>query len=174
MFQRPIIVAAVGCSMACDDAIGLHLASSLDDGTVLSEAGMDMPSGILEFRRWEDADSLTVAQELLECEKPVFLIDCANMGLEGGASRTFDPDSLRCHSSSVSCHGFGMAEALELAATLGFNLPVRIFGVQPFDCSPSLEMTPEMMACYDRVLLECCTALNAFLLELNLCASQSP
>lgn len=141
--MKNILVVAVGCYCAGDDAVGLHLARDL----------AALNSGV-ELRLWEDADSLTVAQELLETERDIFLIDCADMGLPGGSTRIFERESLRFRTSSVSTHGFGMAEAIDLACTLGFSSDIRIFGIQPFDCSPGKSLSEEMWECYPAILRE--------------------
>jgi hypothetical protein len=54
--------------------------------------------------------------------------------------------------SSVSTHGLGLAEGLELARTLGFNQPASIFGIQPFDLSPGQGLTPEMTSRFPLLL----------------------
>ena len=152
--QSAVIVAAVGCAMAGDDAIGLHLAAALKE---------DLKN--MDIRFWEDADSLTVAHDLLGLSKPVFLIDCADMGLPGGVTRVLDPGQIKMTSSTVSCHGFGLADAIGLAMSLGLQASVRIFGVQPFSCSPGTLMSPEMVSCFDRILLECKKAVTTYSLE---------
>jgi hypothetical protein len=60
--------------------------------------------------------------------------------------------------SSVSTHGMGLAEGLELARTLGFDQSARIFGVQPFDLSPGQGLTPEMTSRFPSLLDSLCEA----------------
>jgi hydrogenase maturation protease len=141
--MKDILVAAVGCYSAGDDAIGLHLAKDL--------AALNPD---VELRLWEDADSLTVAQELLETKSDILLLDCADMGLPAGSTRIFRRESIRFRTSSVSTHGFGLAEAVDLACTLGFSSDIRIFGIQPFDCSPGKSLSEAMWECYPAILRE--------------------
>ncbi|MBF0626663.1 MAG: hydrogenase maturation protease [Magnetococcales bacterium] len=130
-------VIGVGSRGARDDAIGLLLVEALAQSTA---------SPGLTPLLWEDADALTVAHDLLALTEPVLIVDCANMGLEGGAWRHFRPrdGELKITRDALSTHGLGMAEALEIACGLGFDHPVRVFGVQPFDLSPQPGLTPEM------------------------------
>lgn len=132
-----LVLIGVGSRAARDDAIGLHLVES-----VAAQA----PAPTLTPLLWEDADALTLACELLELGQPVLIVDCADMRLEPGAWRLIHPkqDRLRLAWDSVSTHGLGIAEALEIAESLGFSHVVHLFGVQPFDLTPGRELTPEM------------------------------
>ena len=91
---------------------------------------------------------------LLEWHRPVILVDAANMDLAPGEYRFFsDRDaSMILKTSSVSTHGLGLAEGLELARTLGFDQAACIFGVQPFDLSPGQGLTPEMTSRFPSLL----------------------
>jgi hydrogenase maturation protease len=102
----------------------------------------------------ESADAATVAASLIEWRRSVILVDAADMDLAPGEHRFFcDSDvSLILKSSSVSTHGFGLAEGLELARTLGYDQSVRILGIQPFDLSPRKGLTPEMTARFPYLL----------------------
>ncbi|PIE02588.1 MAG: hypothetical protein CSA81_06280 [Acidobacteria bacterium] len=155
MIEKPIVVAALGSPMASDDAVGLHLLKK-----------MDTFSGNIEKKFWADVDGLTLAQELMDLEhRAVFLIDCADMGIPPGETRTFNQNALKLSSSSVSTHGFGVQEALQLVSALGCSIDARIYGVQPFDCSPSTRMTSEMEARFPAILLACRKSIEAFILE---------
>ena len=114
-------------SRACgDDAIGLHLVERLG-----------ARSGV-RTHLWEHRDAFDIASGLLELDAAVMLVDCADMGLAPGSWRAFDADDARLAQAvnTVSTHGFGLADALALARTLGHDQPVRVFGVQPFDIRP--------------------------------------
>jgi hydrogenase maturation protease len=138
------IVVGVGTPASGDDEIGLSLVRALS----LQEefAGRCI---LLEC-----ADAATVASSLLEWQKPVILVDAADMGLTQGEYRFF-PDSsasIAIKGSSVSTHGLGLADGLELARTLGYDRAVRIFGVQPFDVSPKQGLTPKMSELFPSIL----------------------
>lgn len=102
----------------------------------------------------ECADAAMVASSLLEWQQPAVLVDAADMSLAPGEYRFF-PDSnavITLKASSVSTHGLGLAEGLELARTLGFDRAVHIFGVQPFDLSPKPGLTQEMTKIFPSLL----------------------
>jgi hydrogenase maturation protease len=138
------LVAGVGTPAAGDDEIGLALVRALSRD----------PERAARCRLLECADAAMVATALLEWRQPVLLVDAADMGLAPGSYRLFPEShaSLALKTSSVSTHGLSLADGLELARILGFDLPVHIFGVQPFDVSPRRGMTPELTALFPRLL----------------------
>lgn len=130
-------VVGIGSRLRADDAIGLHLVRNLK-----GQPGV-------RTHLLEDRDALEVASLLLELTAPVLLVDCADMGLGGGQWRVFglNEAELRSYARTVSTHGLGLAEALKLALQLGLQLPVRIFGVQPFSLAFKACLSPPMTAC---------------------------
>jgi len=122
-------VIGIGNLYAGDDGVGVRLVERLSK----RRPWMD-----LSFLLWEDTDALTLTHDLIDLGSPVLIVDCADMGIEPGEYRWFDARStrLKLQTDSVSTHGLGMAEAIELAQLMGFDMPVTIFGVQPFDLSP--------------------------------------
>ena len=138
------LVAGAGTPAAGDDEIGLALVRALSRDA----------DHAARCRLLECADAAMVATALLEWRQPVLLVDAADMGLAPGSYRFFPERhaSIALKTSSVSTHGLSLADGLELAKTLGFDLPVYIFGVQPFDVSPRRGMTPGMTALFPRLL----------------------
>jgi hydrogenase maturation protease len=137
-------IAGLGTYLGHDDEIGLALVRALS-----AEEAFAARCVLLE-----SADAATVASSILEWQQPVILVDAANMGLGPGEYRFF-PDgdaSVIIKTSSVSTHGLGLAEGLELARTLGFNRAVCIFGIQPFDLSPGQGLAPEMISRFPLLL----------------------
>lgn len=130
-------MAGIGNRWSSDDAVGLRLVESL--------AGRQLGHGV-ETVLWEDADALTLTHELLERDRPTLIVDCADMGSPPGDWRHFPSGAahLALRVDALSSHGLGIAEALSLASSLGFGQPVDIFGVQPFDVSPGLGLSPAM------------------------------
>ena len=124
----PVTVVGLGSRVAADDAIGLELAA----------AARGRPG--VAVLLWEDRDALDLTGALLELDGPVLLLDCADMGLPPGSHRAFAASEARLvpHAAGASTHGFGVADALALAEALGFDAPVRILGVQPFDLRPGV------------------------------------
>jgi hydrogenase maturation protease len=126
----------LGTCLSSDDEIGLALVHALSKE-------IDFPWNSLFL---EAADAALVASSLLEWQQPVLLVDAADMGLDPGNCRFFSDKeaSMILKTDSVSTHGLGLAEGLELARALGFDAPAAIFGIQPFDLSPKPGLTPEM------------------------------
>jgi hydrogenase maturation protease len=120
-----ITVAGIGNRWRTDDAVGLHLVEAV------SKRGVERA----RYRLWEDADALTLTQELLDAPGPVLIVDCAQMGLAPGEWRVLDADAvrLRPYGGSTSTHGLGLAQALGIARGLGCEGPIAVFAVQPFD-----------------------------------------
>lgn len=138
------LVVGVGTPAGSDDEIGLALVRALSREEVYNR----------HCRLLEGADAAAVASSLLEWQQPVILVDAADMGLVTGAYRFF-PDriaTMTLKNSSVSTHGLGLAEGLELARTLGFDHPIHIFGVQPFDLSPKQGLSREMLKLFPFLL----------------------
>jgi hydrogenase maturation protease len=140
-----LTVIAVGSRLSRDDEVALLLVEAL--------ARAPLPEGV-ETRLWEDADALSVTQALLDTERAVVLVDCADMGASPGAWRLFRDDEVRLRGAadSVSTHGFGLADALALARTLGFGEPVWVFGVQPGDLRPGHGLSPAVEARFGETL----------------------
>jgi hydrogenase maturation protease len=137
-------IVGIGSYLNSDDEIGLALVHALSEKS-------DWASHCI---LWEGADAATIASALLEWCRPTVLVDAANMDLPPGDYRFFpDQDAtVTIKDSSVSTHGLGLAEGLQLARNLGFEQPVRIFAVQPFDLSPKQGLTPEMAAGFPALL----------------------
>jgi hydrogenase maturation protease len=139
------LVVGLGAYLSSDDEIGLALVQSLSQ-----DAGFAGRCVLLA-----NADAATVASSIIEWRRPLILVDAADMNLSPGECRFFaDSDaSVILKTSSVSTHGMGLAEGLALARTLGFDRPVFIFGVQPFDLSPRQGLTSEMSIRFPALLI---------------------
>jgi hydrogenase maturation protease len=138
------LIVGIGSYLSRDDEIGLALVGALSRE----------PTWTVWCVLLDSADIATVASSLLEWDKSVVLVDAANMGLAPGEFRFFPERdaALFLKDDSVSTHGFGLAEGLQLARNLGFSRPVYIFAVQPFDLSPRQGLTPEMAALFPTLL----------------------
>jgi hydrogenase maturation protease len=137
-------VVGLGAFLSSDDGIGLALVRSLSQDAEFAGRCVLL----------DDADAATIASSILEWRRPLILVDAADMNLDPGEHRFFaDRDaSVILKNSSVSTHGLGLAEGLALARTLGFDQPVYIFGIQPFDLSPRQGLTSEMSARFPALL----------------------
>ena len=132
-----LVIAGVGNRYRTDDAVGLRLVEEWQS------FGRDLGGAEL----WEDFDGAAVAHRLLELARPVLLVDCAEMGLAGGAFRLLDGGKVKKMpgGSVVSTHGIGLAEGLQLAGALGHQQPLWVFGVQPFAIGMGRELSPAMV-----------------------------
>jgi len=120
--KSDITLIAIGNRTMGDDGIGLALVEKIKD---------QLPDNV-DVQIWESKDALSVVAELLEICTPIVVVDCADMGLEGGAYRWFKQSecSLEQHHNVISTHGFGFSDALALAETLGFKQDLYFFAIQ--------------------------------------------
>ena len=148
-------LAGLGTRLSSDDEIGLALVQAFSQDTEFPEHCILL----------EGADTALVASSLLEWQHPVIFVDAADMGLDPGEYRFFSDKeaSVTLKTDSVSTHGLGLAEGLEIARALGFDRPAAIFGIQPFDLSPRQGMVPEMKDRFPSLLealkdavMQCC------------------
>lgn len=132
-----LTVVGLGSRSAGDDAVGLALVEALSETA-------NRPKVVLLL--WEDADALTLAHDLLQLPGPVIIVDCAEMGMDAGSWRflPLEHDLLADHRGMISTHGLGMAAAIAMARDLGYDHPIYLFGVQPFDLAISPGLTPPM------------------------------
>ncbi len=125
--KQRLTLVAIGNRNMGDDEIGL----------VLVEAIKKQLSTDIDVLIWENMDALSVSAELLEIQTPIIIVDCADMGLKCGEFRWLKQSecTLTKHLNLISTHGFGFAEALALAETLGFKQDLFFFAIQPSDIS---------------------------------------
>ncbi len=118
-----ITLIAIGNRNMGDDGIG----------PVLLEEIKTQLSDNIDIHFWENKDALSIAAELLEIHNPIVIIDCADMGLNGGDFKWFNRSQclLENHFELLSTHGFGFAEALALVEQLGFKQELYFFAIQP-------------------------------------------
>lgn len=121
--MRPILILGLGNLLQGDDGIGCRVAQELERRT--------LPDGV------EVIDGGTPGVGLLnlfEGRERVIIIDAAEMGLEPGAFKRFEPQDVILTGSAqrFSLHRSGVADALALARELKLTLPeIVVFGVQP-------------------------------------------
>jgi hydrogenase maturation protease len=98
--------------------------------------------------------------ELVEAFRGVhlaILIDAVSSGDDPGTIHRFDATTtpLPAHFGRLSSHGIGLAEAIELARTLG-GLPhgVHVYGIEGADWSPGQGLSPAVERAVARVTAE--------------------
>jgi len=116
-------VIAAGNSFCGDDGVGAAVLDEIRRNETLP--GVDL----VDIR----CDALALLDHLVP-DEPAVIVDAARMGREPGAVVAFRAKEarLRIRGDTLSAHGIGLAEALELARELG-RLPVDllIVGVEP-------------------------------------------
>lgn len=135
MMTTTTIFVAVGNPFRSDDAVGIavlrHLRKDIPPGvTVLRETG----DGAELFEAWKGAGA-------------VILVDAVQSGSPPGTIHRFDAAAEKLPSwfSHSSTHSFGVAEAIELARSMG-ELPSRliVYGIEGLDFSAGTELSPEV------------------------------
>jgi hydrogenase maturation protease len=116
-------IIAVGNSFYGDDGVGAAVLDRIRQDEVFPGAELvDVHT-----------DALALLDHLAVGEKNV-VVDAAQMGLDPGSAVGFRPDEVRLKikSDHLSMHGFGLAEAFDLAGRLD-RMPadVLIVGVEP-------------------------------------------
>jgi hydrogenase maturation protease len=116
-------IIAVGNSFYGDDGVGAAVLEKI------RQDGLFPGADLIDVH----TDALALLDYLVPGEMNV-VVDAAQMGLEPGAAVGFRPPEVRLKikSDHLSMHGFGLAEAFELADQLG-KMPedVLIVGVEP-------------------------------------------
>lgn len=129
------IVIGVGNALRGDDAAGLRVAQLLAERGVenVRESSGETAS-LMEL--WQGADS-------------VLLADAAQSGREPGAVSRFNASTNPLPTEFLHCstHAFGVAEAVELARSLGSLPPqVIVFGIEGVAFEHGAELSPEVAA----------------------------
>lgn len=134
------LVIGCGNAMRRDDGVGRVVARAV--------AGLG----------WAAAEATGEAAALMALfagQDAVVVVDACASGAAPGFIHEFDAVSgpLSAHLSSLSSHGFGVAQAVELARTLGV-LPAQltVFAVEGADFSQGEGLSPEVAAAADRLI----------------------
>ncbi len=97
-----------------------------------------------------------------ESAETIYVVDAAASGAPPGTIRRFDVASaaLPQKISAVSTHGFGLAEAIEIARALK-RLPRRciVYTVEIQACDPGAPLTSAVAAAVDEVIARICAEL---------------
>lgn len=116
-----------------DDGVGLYVAQRLR---------LENVPGVSVFEHGGEGTSLL---DTFADVESVILVDAVSSGAAPGTIHSFDPnkESLPVNTFSRSSHAFGVAEAVELARSLG-RLPehCRIFGIEAACFEMGIGLTP--------------------------------
>ncbi len=154
-----LIVAGLGNRARGDDGIGVHLVESMR---------YTLPPGV-EGVVWEGADAYTLAQELIERERPVLFVDCAQIGGAPGTSRWWAEATANMVLSAEgnSTHGLTLGDGIDLARGLGFGQPLYFFGVQPASIGHSLHLSREVREAYAVLEQSLLSTIDALLISIE-------
>lgn len=117
-----------------DDAVGWQLVDRLQGRAgVVAECLALGPGQLLDAVR--------------DCGRAIVIDGCASGRTPGTITRLVWPDPRIAAAGPRSTHGLGVAELLQLAATLGWLPPqVVLFGVEVGDCRPGGTLSPAVAA----------------------------
>jgi len=120
--SKGTIIIGVGNILRQDDGIGPRIVEHLDSIDLNGKATL-VDGGV---------DALALIDYIKDYRNAI-IIDAVNMGLDPGEIRVFTPDEavLNTRWDSLSTHGFGLAEVLNLVRELGVETNLKIVGVQP-------------------------------------------
>ncbi len=142
-----LCIIGIGNAARGDDAVGVHIARRLRE--------MRMPNFDVHEQSGEGAQLI---EWLARCQA-AFVIDAADFGAAPGQLHVFDaaltatPATLQ----TASSHGFGLAQALELARALG-SLPAtcRVYAVQAAHFDIGAPLSSAVAAAIPRVVDAIC------------------
>lgn len=128
-----------------DDGIGLRIVEHL------ARAGLEQG-----FEAAAVADEGTrLFNYLTEDTEKLVIVDAVDMGLEPGDYRLFKPEDVESRKTTrgLTTHEGDILKVLELAAGLGYPIPaVTIFGIQPGNLGPGLELSPALESRFEAYL----------------------
>lgn len=119
MHQNKTLILGLGNTLRRDDGLGPAVIEGLQSQKL---ANADVQVG--------GQDGLTLLESIREYPRAI-VIDAVDMGMPAGEVRIFAPGEVRVKSDSLSTHGFGLAEAMELMPMLDIQTELKIIGVQP-------------------------------------------
>lgn len=137
------LIVGVGNPDRGDDAVGRLIAASLRDR---------VPSGVAVR---EDNGEMTTLLEWLEGTEKAYLVDAAASGARAGTTHRFAAHEAPLPKTllALSTHGFGVAEAIELARAMGTLPPVCVvFAVEGEDFEAGRPVSAVVAAAVDGVV----------------------
>jgi hydrogenase maturation protease len=122
LYTPSLIIIGVGNLYRSDDGIGIRLIQELQK--TMLPPHVDLLDG--------GTDGLSLLN-YMEGYKEALILDAVNMGKSTGDSifLTEKEMKLKSFQSSLSTHGFGVAEVLTLAKTINTPCSITVFGIQP-------------------------------------------
>lgn len=148
---EPVLVIGVGNALRGDDGAGREVARRLRQ--------RNLP----HVRFMETEGEATALLSLMEGAQVVYLIDACVSGAAAGSFRRVDLRQSRLPEATygLSSHGFGLAEALALAETLG-RLPARcvVFAIEAENFDMGAPLSEPVARAIDAVVTALCRELE--------------
>jgi len=134
------LIVGIGNSWRGDDGVGPKVVAWLKENV----AGNDY---LIE----SDLFSLL---DVFEKYPQVILVDAVNMGDEPGTVKAFKSHEAKLiiKNNVSSTHGFGLAEIVELAESLGLAKNLQIIGIQVSDVAFGNELSPALQNQWEMVV----------------------
>jgi hydrogenase maturation protease len=137
MLAHGTLLIGVGNPFRSDDGVGTRVVQYLRG---------NIPGGIKVLEETGDGAELLEAWKGADC---VILVDAVQSGAPPGTLHRLDAraEKLPVWFSRSSTHSFGVAEAIELARTMG-ELPAQLVvcGIEGLDFSAGTELSPDVAA----------------------------
>ena len=137
-----VVVCGLGQTLRRDDAVGLEAVRRWQASDRRVAAHPAVAVHLLELPGLALLDALEGAQAAL-------LVDAVNSGAPAGTLHHLPAERLAAFAAgAASAHGWGVAETLKLAHTLGRRLPpvVEVLAIEAADLRLGTSLTPEVAA----------------------------
>ncbi|MCK4796475.1 MAG: hydrogenase maturation protease [Spirochaetes bacterium] len=137
MGKNSVLILGIGNPIRKDDGIGPAIITHLQNSREYNH--VDFLDG--------GTDGLSLIEYIKDYKK-VIIIDAVDMGASPGDIRLFSPDEVKLNiiTESLSTHGFGLAEVIDLIKKLGIKVDLKIIGIQPKDISLGQGLNKEISA----------------------------
>jgi hydrogenase maturation protein HypF len=121
--SKQLLIIGLGNPWRKDDGIGPALIARLQENPELNIHADCVDGG---------TDGLGLVS-IIEPYERALIVDAVRMGLAPGTIKVFTPDDviLNVHSDSLSTHGFGLAQVIELLRKMGNTTALTIVGIEP-------------------------------------------
>jgi hydrogenase maturation protease len=142
--KKKIIIAGIGNLLFTDEGIGVHVIRELSKRKLPEELELvEIGTATFELTSFmEDKDKVIIVDAILSDDPPGTIYRLAPNELSHSKAKYIS-----------SLHQFGISEALECTAQMGYKPEVVIFGITPKDYqSLSAELTPELKVSLQRVV----------------------
>jgi hydrogenase maturation protease len=127
-----VVIVGIGNILLGDEGVGVHLVREIAGNPLLPKSVKCIDGGTASY---------DILYACGEC-RHIIILDAIKAGGKTGTIYKMDIEEWR-RSQRASLHDICLLDAISTAQILrGFQIPVRIIGVDPGDISPGLELSP--------------------------------